>query len=125
MTTALWQWQKLSVLLLQEESSQQNTPEPSDAIQPQVSKLKTALDLVLSSFAPASHEERYRQSEQLEDLILAGAKLGYLLLSHPCRWSFDWHTDDHEMILLPGLLKVGNASGEMLDLPRRVGPRGL
>jgi hypothetical protein len=86
-----------------------------------VVKLRALLDLVLCNFAPDSHEERYRQTEQLEELIWDGARLGYKMLSHPCRWSFNWQVEEHEMVLLPGLLRLSNASGEMLDQPTPVG----
>jgi hypothetical protein len=119
--TALSQWQRLSVFLLQKEPSSGTTLQPSDAIQPQVAKLRALLELVLSNFAPDGHEERYRQSEQLEELIWDGARLGYKMLSHPFRWSFNWQAEDHEMVLLPGLLRLSNARGEMLDQPMHVG----
>jgi hypothetical protein len=119
--TALWQWQRLSVFLLQKEHTSEPTLQPSDAIQPQVAKLSGLLELVLSNFGPDNHEERYRQSEQLEELIWDGARLGYKMLAHLCRWSFNWQAGDHEMVLLPGLLRLSNVRGEMLDQPMHVG----
>jgi hypothetical protein len=43
------------------------------------------------------------------------------MLAHPVRWSFDWRGGDHEMVLLPGLLRVSDERGEMLDKPVSVG----
>ena len=133
---ALWQWQKLSVALLEkqptttttskekqqeEEENMKSERSPSNALQPQVAKLRALLDPVLSNFAPASHEERYRQSEELEELIWAAARLGYKMLAHSARWSFNWQAGDHEMVLLPGLLRVSDDGREVLDKPVPVG----
>jgi hypothetical protein len=120
---ALHRWQRLSVLLFQKgDDTEDGILQPPDAIQPQVDKLKDVLNPILSKFVPADHESRYRQSEQFEQVIWAGARLGYRILSQSCRWSFNWHINTAwELAVLPGLVKLSNELGEMLEQSVPVG----
>lgn len=120
---ALHNWLQLSITLLNPPSPVShplsantnidiNILEPPSTIQPQVVILRDLLDLILGTFVPAGHEQKYQQSEQLEKLIWAGARFGYRLLSQPGRWSFNWHAEGgRELVLVPGLVRVGGDEG--------------
>ncbi|KAK3336400.1 hypothetical protein B0T19DRAFT_453767 [Cercophora scortea] len=124
---ALREWQKLSLFLLHQARPHEaattttaaaapipSNQDPPAAIKPQVASLRALLDPILAPFTPTSHDERYRQSESLEDLIWEGARFGYLLLSRPDRWGSDWRVaGGREMVVVvvPGLLRFGRDGG--------------
>ncbi|KAK4170149.1 hypothetical protein QBC43DRAFT_197508 [Cladorrhinum sp. PSN259] len=120
---ALETWRRSSAFLLHEaRQSQERSSVPLPAsITPQIQNLQAALDGFLGYFVHDDSRARFDQSRNLDGVIRECASLGYIIFSHSCEWRYSFQTESrNDIVVLPGLERLGRREGEMYDSPRVV-----
>lgn len=84
-----------------------------------VSKLIRRLDEILDPLAdPSQARERLHN---LEEIIKLGAQHGYLLLTQPTAWKFEWEShhpqSNRELVVFPELVQVEDDQGRPIHVP--------
>ncbi|KAJ6788469.1 hypothetical protein PWT90_02614 [Aphanocladium album] len=107
---ALREWRKLSAFLLHPARSQRTTlPAGDAAVARQAEELANSLNSFLHVFVDQQHQ--HQQVGHLQAVIEEGAKLGYMLFSHPSDWEFIYEAgtaaDTREVVVEAGLCKLG------------------
>lgn len=78
------------------------------------------LDEVLAPLATPSEISNRRSN--LEQIIKLGASSGYILLTQPTGWRFEWHSaqvkSGKSLVVFPDLVQVEDDMGRSLDPPR-------
>lgn len=108
---AFREWRKLSAFLLHPARSQRTSlPASESAVVAQTEVLVEALNSFLGIFV----DQRYTQQQvgHLQAVMGEGAKLGYMLFSHPSDWEFifDAGAAKKGVVVEAGLCKLGGHS---------------
>ena len=116
----LSKWRSISAFLLQKNYGQPNFSK-DDARIPNISKGLETLDSVLFLYADESRDNQERLLN-LEEIIKRAARFGYLLVSQPSLWKFEWdRSTGSALVVFPGLQQVGDDNGQKMRMPRVVG----
>lgn len=94
--------------------------EPEDASWSSINRMAEDLDLLLQPFASPELSSDRRQN--MIEILKRGTRFGYILLTQPTGWTFDWTPDsDGTLTVHPGLIQVVNDQGRLLSPPTTMG----
>jgi hypothetical protein len=97
--------------------------EPEDARWSTINRMANELDSLLRPFASPRPDSDRRQN--MIEILKRGARFGYMLLTQPTDWTFDWTpcSDGASMAVAvhPGLIQTVDDQGRRLIPPIRMG----
>jgi hypothetical protein len=110
------QWKVLTGALLEQQygsNSQGSTANANDS-----AHIIGSMDRVLGPFVQTKHDDGKRH-RNLEMILARAAKLGFLLLSQPGSFRFDFVGNRQgNLVVFPGLVQVTSDDGQMLSPPK-------
>ncbi|KAK4494301.1 hypothetical protein PRZ48_014599 [Zasmidium cellare] len=88
---------------------------------PNLTRLTSLLDAILAPLSSSGDNVLNRKSN-LEQIVKLGAQNGYMLLTQPTAWRFDWtRREDGGLVVFPELVQTGDERGGKIEIERGCG----
>ncbi|KAH7183482.1 uncharacterized protein B0J16DRAFT_373927 [Fusarium flagelliforme] len=123
--TAWLLWHRLTAFLMHENPDRRTRLLPPPSVEPRVEALIMLLQKFLVHFVRIDDDHSVdKQQAGLAGVLRQCVKFGYEVFSHPTDWEFTYpqQEQEHNFVVVPGLLKRSTNEGELCRPPRMLLP---